>query len=58
MEEDAGVGDEYQTEVKSRWQILRGTLTDWRVVYMGLRCAILRLSECDWHIYYVKHRVY
>ena len=58
MEEDAGVGDEFQTEVKSRGQILRDALTDWRVVYMALRCAILRLPECTWLIYYVKRRLY
>lgn len=37
MEEDAGVGDEGQTEVKSQRQTLLDTLTDWKVLYMALK---------------------
>jgi sugar phosphate permease len=41
MEEDAGVGDEKQTEVKSQWQSLVDALTDWKVIYMTLKYVIL-----------------
>ena len=41
MEEDAGVGDEKQTEVKSQWQSLVDALTDWKVMYMTLKYVIL-----------------
>ncbi|KAF9646956.1 MFS general substrate transporter, partial [Thelephora ganbajun] len=46
MEEDAGVGDEGQTEVKSQKQILLDALTDWKVMYMALNitCIIISLS--------------
>lgn len=37
MEEDAGIGDEGQTEDKGQRQILYDTLTDWKVMYMALR---------------------
>ena len=47
MEEDAGVGDEGQTEVmKSQGRILLDTLTDWRVMYMALKYVILHFPEC------------
>ena len=41
MEEDAGIGDEGQTEVKSQRQILLDTLADWRVMYMALKYVVL-----------------
>ena len=37
MEEDAGIGDEGQTEVKGQGRILIDALTDWKVVYMALK---------------------
>ena len=43
MEEDAGVGDEGQTEVKSQRQILLDAVTDWKVMYMALKCVTLRI---------------
>lgn len=46
MEEDAGIGDEGQTEVKGQWQILYGALTDWKVIYMALKYAILCFPDC------------
>ena len=46
MEEDAGVSDEDQTEVRSRRQVLRDVLTDWRVMYMTLKYVTFRLLEC------------
>ena len=45
MEEDAGVGDEGQTEVKSQGQIILDALTDWKVMYMALKYVILRFPE-------------
>ena len=42
MEEDAGIGDEGQTEVKSRRQIFVSALTDWKVIYTAMRYVILR----------------
>ena len=45
MEEDASVGDEGQTEVKSQRQILVGTLTDWKVIYMALKYVILHIPR-------------
>ena len=42
MEEGAGVGDEGQIEGKSQRQMLVGPLTDWKVIYMALKYAILR----------------
>ena len=36
MEEDAGVGDEGQAEVKGQGRILLNALADWRVMYMAL----------------------
>ena len=41
MEEDAGVGDEGQTEVKGQGQILLDALTDWKVMYMALKYVTL-----------------
>ena len=58
VEEDAGVDDEDQTEVRSQGQILRDVLTDWRVVYMTLKCAILHFSERAQLIYFMKHHLY
>jgi len=40
MEEDAGVSDEDQTEVKSQRQTLLDTLTDWKVMYMALKYVV------------------
>jgi len=45
MEEDAGVGDGSQTEVKSQGQTLRDTLTDWKVMYMAVKYDIPRISR-------------
>jgi sugar phosphate permease len=45
MEEDASVGDEGQTEVKSQRIILVGALTDWKVIYMALKYVILRIPR-------------
>ena len=45
MEEDAGVGDEGQTEVKGQWQILVGAQTYWRVIYMALKYVIHRIPR-------------
>ena len=45
MEEDASVGDEGQTEVKSQRQILVGALTDWKVIYMALKYVILHIPR-------------
>ena len=36
MEEDAGVGDEGQTEIKTQGRIFLNALADWRVMYMAL----------------------
>ena len=41
MEEDAGIGDEGQTEDKGQRQVLFDALTDWKVMYMALKCVIL-----------------
>ena len=43
MEEDAGVGDEDQTEVKGQGQTLLDALTDWKVIYMTLKYAALHI---------------
>ena len=43
MEEDAGVGDEGQTEVKGQGQILLDALTDWKVMYMALKYVTLHI---------------
>ena len=45
MEEDAGVGDEGQTEVKSQVQVLLDALKDWKVMYMALKYVILRITR-------------
>ena len=37
LEEEAGFGDEDQTEFKGRGQILVDTLTGWKVIYMALK---------------------
>jgi hypothetical protein len=42
MEEDAGIGDEGRTEAKGQVQILFEALTDWKVMYMALKCVTLR----------------
>lgn len=42
MEEDAGIGDEGQTEVKDQRRILFDALTDWKVMYMALKYVTLR----------------
>lgn len=44
MEEDTGTGDEGQTEIKGHGQILFDALTDWKVMYMALKCVVLRFS--------------
>jgi hypothetical protein len=41
MDEDAGVGDKDQTEVKSQCQIPLDALTDWKVMYITLKYVIL-----------------
>ena len=43
MEEDAGVGDEDQTEDKSQGKILLDALTDWKVMYMALKYVTLHI---------------
>ena len=43
MEEDAGVGDEGQTEVKGQGQILLHALMDWKVMYMALKYVTLHI---------------
>ena len=43
MEEDAGVGDEDQAEVKGQGQILLDALTDWKVMYMALKYVTLHI---------------
>ena len=45
MEEDAGVGDEGQAEVKGQGQILLNALTDRKVMYMALKYVILRITR-------------
>ncbi|KAF9782268.1 MFS general substrate transporter [Thelephora terrestris] len=46
MEEDAGTGDEGQTEAKGQGQVLIDTLTDRKVMYMALNiiCMVISLS--------------
>ena len=58
MEEDAGIGDEGQTEVKSQRRVLFDALMDWKVAYMGLKYIILHFSQARPLIYYVKHHLY
>jgi len=58
MEEDAGVGDEGQTEVKSQGGILLSALTDWRVAYMAFKYFILHISQARSLICCVKHHLY
>ena len=41
IEEEAGVTDGDQTEVKGPGKILVDTLTDWKVVYMAVKCVVL-----------------
>ena len=41
MEEDAGVGDKGQTEGESQRQMLIGSLTDWKVIYVSLKYDIV-----------------
>ena len=41
MEEDADVGDESQTEAKGQRQVLFDALTDWKVMYMALKCVVI-----------------
>ena len=43
MEEDAGVYDEDQAEVKGQGQILLDALTDWKVMYMALKYVTLHI---------------
>ena len=45
MEEDTGIGDKDETEAKGQGQILAETLTDWKVMYMGLKYAVPVLME-------------
>jgi len=58
MEEDAGVGDEGQTEAKSQRKILLDTLTDWKVAYMALKYFILLIPQAHSLICCMKHRLY
>ena len=58
MEEDAGVGDEGQTEAKSQGKILLDTLTDWRVVYMAFKYLIPHISQARPLICYIKHHLH
>ena len=45
MEEDAGVGDEGQTEGKSRGKLLLDALTDWKAMYMAFKYFIFFLNS-------------
>ena len=45
MEEDAGVRDEDQTEIKGQGRILLGALTDWKVMYMALKYVVLYIPK-------------
>ena len=56
MEEDAGVGDEGQTEVKSQGRILLEVLTDRKVAYLALRYFILRIPQARLLICGMKRR--
>ena len=58
MEEDAGVDDESQTEVKSQGKVLLDTLTDWKVLYMALKYFILPVPQAHSLICCMKHRLY
>ena len=59
MEEDAGVGDEGQTEGKSQGKAFLGALTDWKVMYMAFKYFVfLTFSECIQLIRCMKHRLY
>ena len=58
MEEDAGVGDESQTEVKSKRKILLDVLTDWKVVYMTLKYYILYIPQAHSLICCMKPHLY
>ena len=58
MEEDAGVGDEGQTEAKSQRKILLDTLTDWKVLYMALKYFILLIPQTHSLICCMKPRLY
>ena len=42
MEEDAGVGDEGQTEAKGQVQVLVEALTDWKVLCMAFKFVVLQ----------------
>ena len=45
MEEDAGVRDEDQTEIKGQGRILLDALTDWKVMYMALKYVVLYIPR-------------
>ena len=57
MEEDAGVGDEGQTEAKSQRTVLLDALMDWKVVFMALRYLVLRISQAPLLICCVKRHL-
>ena len=58
MEEDAGVGDEGQTEVKSQGKILLEVLTDPKVVYLALKYFILHIPQARLLICCMKPHLY
>jgi hypothetical protein len=58
MEEDAGVGDEGQTEVKDQGKIVLDALTDWKVMYMALKYFILHISQARSLICCMKPHLY
>ena len=58
MEEDAGVGDEGQTEVKNKGKILLDVLTDRKVTYMALKYFILHISQAHSLICCMKLHMY
>lgn len=46
MVEDAGIGDEKQTEMQSRMAVVASVLSDWKVWYMAftITCILISLS--------------
>ena len=58
MEEDAGVGDEGQTEVRSQRKILLDVLTDPKVIYIALKYFILHIPQARSLICCMKRHLY
>ena len=53
MEEDTGVHDGGQTEVKGQGQVLLDALTDWKVIYMALKYLVFHAPRL--HLTYLLH---